>query len=91
MTLAPARHLVRCRTMDLLTYVIETGTLLDGEWQPSGFCKQAEWEDDETAMAAIRTVLRSYSYRLHHGDHVRVMRDGVELARMPIDAAFWTA
>ena len=77
--------------MNLLTYVIETGTLIDGEWQSGGFCKRAKSEDDETAIAAVRSVLRSYSYRLHHGDHVRVVRNGVELTRMPIDAAFWTS
>lgn len=73
-------------------YVIETGTVVDGAWRSGGFHEAINAVDNAIALESIRPTLATMGYREEDGDHVRVLDpEKQELARLPLDEAFWSS
>jgi len=73
-------------------YVIETGTDTAGDWKPGSIHEAFNAADDATAKGSLRTSLSALGYTESGDTHVRLLDpDKAEIARLPMDEAFWTS
>jgi hypothetical protein len=73
-------------------YVIETGTEASGSWTPGAVHEAFNAADDEAAKGSLKTSLSALGYSESSDTHVRLLDpDKVEIARLPMDEAFWTS
>ena len=73
-------------------YVIETGTEAAGGWTPGSIHEAFNAADDTAAKGSLRTSLSALGYSENGDTHVRLLDpDKAEIARLPIDEAFWTS
>ncbi len=72
-------------------YVIETGTDAAGRWTPGSIHEAFNAADDAAAKGSLRSSLSAMGYTEHGDTHVRLLDpDKTEIARLPMDEAFWT-
>ncbi|GGD23140.1 hypothetical protein [Aureimonas glaciei] len=73
-------------------YVIETGTDATGGWTAGSFHEAFNAADDTAAKGSLRTALTELGYTQGEETHVRLLDpDKLEIARLPLNEAFWTS
>ncbi|BDA84397.1 hypothetical protein Sa4125_19390 [Aureimonas sp. SA4125] len=72
--------------------MIETGNDADGGWTAGSFHEAFNAADDAAAKGGLRTALTGLGYQQGEETHVRLLDpDKAEIARYPLNEAFWTS